>query len=81
MPLRGTPKMLTEFIKLYLDQEKKFGGELYNILNLKLRIFYDCCQKVKLEPNQYYNTYSVILKGRTSTFYYNCLVGKGYKFN
>ena len=22
-----------------------------------------------------------MLKGRTSTFYYNCLVGKGYKFN
>ena len=22
-----------------------------------------------------------MLKGRASTFYYNCLVGKGYKFN
>ena len=22
-----------------------------------------------------------MLKGYTSTFYYNCLVGKGYKFN
>ena len=22
-----------------------------------------------------------MLKGRTSTFYYNCLVGKGYDFN
>ena len=22
-----------------------------------------------------------MLKGHTSTFYYNCLVGKGYKFN
>ena len=22
-----------------------------------------------------------MLKGRTSTFYYNCLAGKGYKFN
>ncbi|OCK97924.1 uncharacterized protein K441DRAFT_545657, partial [Cenococcum geophilum 1.58] len=29
----------------------------------------------------YYNAYSVILKGRASTFYYNRLVGKGYNFN
>ena len=73
--------MLIEFIKLYLDQEKRFGGELYNILNSKLHIFYNYCQKVGLEPNQYYNAYSVMLKGHTSIFYYNRLVRKGYNFN
>ena len=40
-----------ELIKLYSDQEKKFSGELYNILNLKLHIFYNCCQKVGIESN------------------------------
>ena len=80
-PLGGTPKMLTELTKLYSDQEKKFGGELYDILNSKLRIFYDCCQKVGLEPDQYHNAYSVMLKGRASTFYYDRLAGKGYEFN
>jgi len=35
--------MLIELIKLYLDQEKRFSRELYNILNLKLRIFYNYC--------------------------------------
>ena len=73
--------MLTELTKLYLDQEKKYSGELYNILNLKLRIFYNYCQKVGLEPDYYYNTYSIMLKGRASTFYYNYLAGKGYNFN
>jgi len=73
--------MLTELIKLYLDQEKRFSRELYNILNSKLRIFYNCCQKVRLEPNQYHNAYSVMLKGHTSTFYYNHLAGKGYDFS
>jgi len=34
--------MLTKLTKLYLDQEKRVGRELYNILNLKLRIFYNC---------------------------------------
>jgi len=35
--------MLIELIKLYSEQEKKFKGELYNILNLKLCIFYNYC--------------------------------------
>ncbi|PVH90772.1 hypothetical protein DM02DRAFT_547142, partial [Periconia macrospinosa] len=80
-PLRGISKLLTELTKLYSDQEKKYGGELYDILNSKLRIFYDCCQKVGLEPDQYHNAYSVMLKGRASTFYYDRLAGKGYDFN
>ncbi|OCK91823.1 uncharacterized protein K441DRAFT_573014, partial [Cenococcum geophilum 1.58] len=29
----------------------------------------------------YYIAYLVMLKGRASTFYYDCLVGKGYNFN
>ena len=73
--------MLTELAKLYSDQEKKFGGELYDVLNSKLRIFYNCCQKVGIESNQYHNAYSIMLKGRASTFYYNRLAGKGYDFN
>ena len=73
--------MLIKLIKLYLDQKKRFNRELYNILNLKLRIFYNCYQKVKLEHDQYYNAYSIILKGHANTFYYNYLVEKGYNFN
>ncbi len=73
--------MLIELTKLYSDQEKRFSGELYNILNSKLCIFYDCYQKIRLEPNQYYNAYSVMLKGRASTFYYDRLARKGYNFN
>jgi hypothetical protein len=79
-PFRGTSKLLTELTKLYSDQEKKFGGELYDILNSKLRI-YDCCQKVGLEPDQYHNAYSIMLKGRASVFCYDRLAGKGYDFN
>src|SRR6266700_514568 len=74
-------KLLTELTKLYLDQEKKFSGELYDVLNLKLYIFYDCCQKVRIKSNQYYNTYSVILKDQANTFYYNRLARKGYDFD
>ena len=40
-----------ELTKLYLNQENKFSGELYNILNLKLRIFYNYCQKVEIKSN------------------------------
>jgi hypothetical protein len=53
---------------------------MYDIFNIKLRIFYDCYIKVGLPDIQYYNAFLVMLKGRAVTFYYNNLFGKGYNF-
>jgi len=33
-------------MKVYLDKEKKFRGELYDILRAKLQVFYNYCNKV-----------------------------------
>ena len=54
-------KMLTELTKLYND-EKKYGGELYDTLNAKLKIFYDNCSKIGLMSNQLRNAFSIMLK-------------------
>jgi hypothetical protein len=67
-------------MKIYNNDKKKFTGEIYDILNIKLRVFYNYCVKVGLPDTQYYNAFSVILKGRAATFYYNNLSGKGYDF-
>jgi len=67
-------------MKIYNNDEKKFTGEMYDILDTKLRVFYDCCAKVGLPDTQYYNAFSVMLKGRAAIFYYNNLSGKGYGF-
>jgi hypothetical protein len=53
---------------------------MYDILNIKLRIFYDCCAKIGLLNTQYYNAFSVMFKGRVAIFYYNNLFDKGYDF-
>jgi hypothetical protein len=37
-------------MKIYSNDKKKFGGEMYDILNIKLRIFRDYCVKVGM-PN------------------------------
>lgn len=73
------PKLLTELTKLYSD-DKRFGGEIYDVLENKLRIFYDCCQKIGIGDDQYANAFSVMLKGRASTFYYDKLIGNHYTF-
>jgi hypothetical protein len=67
-------------MKIYNNDKKKFTGEIYDILNIKLRVFYDCCVKVGLPNIQYYNAFSVMLKGRAATFYYDNLSSKGYGF-
>ena len=40
-------KALTDLIKLYND-DNKFGGELYDILDAKLKIFRDLCKKTSI---------------------------------
>lgn len=73
-------RQLTDLAKLYSDDSKKYGGELYDMLHTKLLIFYDLCTKVGLPEEQYHNAYSSMLKGRPSTFYYESLSNKGFNF-
>jgi hypothetical protein len=40
---------VTNLIKIYQDEGKKFRGELYNILGAKLQVFQDCCNKVRIQ--------------------------------
>jgi hypothetical protein len=72
---------VTNLIKIYQDKEKKFGEELYNILRAKLQVFQDCYNKVGLIRHQYHHTFSVILKGRAATFYYDYIASKRHDFN
>jgi hypothetical protein len=67
-------------MKIYNDNNKKYKGEKYDILNIKLQIFYDCCSKIGLSKAQHHYTYSAMLKGRASFFYYNKIVGRMYDF-
>jgi hypothetical protein len=34
---------VTNLMKIYQDEGKKFRGELYDILEAKLQVFQDCC--------------------------------------
>jgi hypothetical protein len=67
-------------MKIYNNNDKKYKGEEYNILDIKLQIFYNCCSKIGLLKAQYYYAYSAMLKGRASFFYYNKIVGRMYNF-
>ena len=65
-------------MKIYNNDKKKFIEKIYDILNIKLRVFYNCYVKVGLLNIQYYNAFLVMLKGRAAIFYYNNLFSKGY---
>jgi hypothetical protein len=67
-------------MKIYNNDDKKYRGEEYNIFNIKLQIFYDYCLKIGLSEEQYHHTYLAMLKGRTSFFYYDKIVGRIYDF-
>jgi hypothetical protein len=67
-------------MKIYNDDDKKYEGEEYDIFDIKLQIFYDCCLKIGLSEAQHHYAYSAMLKGRASFFYYNKIVSRMYDF-
>jgi hypothetical protein len=68
-------------MKIYQNKEKKFKEKLYNTLGTKLQVFQDCCTKVRIMRHQYYHAFSVMLKRRAATFYYDYIAGKRHDFN
>lgn len=70
-----------DLAKLYFDNESKYSGELYDILDSKVAIFIDYCGEVGLQKEQYHNAFASMLKDRARQFYYDQLANKGYKFD
>jgi len=68
-------------MKVYANDDKKYGGDEYDILDVKLQVFYDCCSKIGLPEAQYHLAYSIMLKGRASNFYYDKIAGRSYDFD
>jgi hypothetical protein len=56
-------RMLTDFAKLY-NNDLKFGGNYYDMLDTKLRVFYDLYDKAGIGPEYYHAAYNTIFKGK-----------------
>ena len=67
-------------MKVYHDNNKKYGGGQYDILDDKLQVFYDCCTKGGLGDAQFHLAFSIVLKDRASEFYYDKIAGHSYEF-
>jgi hypothetical protein len=67
-------------MKIYASDDKKYGDKEYNILDIKLQVFFDCYIKVGLANNQFHLAFSIMLKGRASAFYYNKIFRRLYDF-
>ena len=67
-------------MKFYTNNAKKYRGEVYNILNTKLQVFYNHCIIVGVPEKQYYIAFLIMLKDQASDFYYNKITGRSYDF-
>ena len=67
-------------MKFYTNNAKKYGREVYDILNTKLQVFYNRYITVKVPEEQYYIAFLIMLKDQASNFYYNKITGRSYDF-
>ena len=73
--------MLLDLMKIYVSNDKKYGGEEYDILDTKLQVFYDCYTKVGLPEGQFHLVFSIMLKGQASLYYHNKIARRSYDFS
>lgn len=80
VPQPSTARLIADLIKVYNSEEKKYGGDQYDILDTKLQIFYDYCTKIGIDKSQFHTAFSVMLKKRAAEFYYDKISGRSYDF-
>jgi hypothetical protein len=44
-------RLIIDLFKLYQNDDKKYTKKLYNILDINLQVFYNCCKKVGLQED------------------------------
>ena len=66
-------------MKVYKDNKKYRSGE-YDILDVKLQVFFDYYRKIGLKERQFYLAFSTMLKDKASDFYYDKITGRSYDF-
>jgi len=72
--------MITDLAKIY-NEDMKYSGELYDVINSKLQIFYDYYHKINLPKECHDKAFSIMLKGRASSFYYDKITRRNYDFS
>ena len=68
-------------MKIYSNDDRKYRGEEYDILDVKLQVFYDYYNKIGLLDTQYCNAFLIMLKERASNYYYSKLAGRALDFS
>ncbi|KAJ0163968.1 hypothetical protein CTA2_2026 [Colletotrichum tanaceti] len=66
---KPTPEQIINLMQLYTEK-MKYGGGMYDVLDLKLNIFRDICDKVGIPSSNFAGAFSMMLKGRALDFYY-----------
>ena len=66
-------------MKVYKDNKKYRSGE-YDILDVKLQVFFDYYRKIGLKERQFHLAFSTMLKDKASDFYYDKIAGRSYDF-
>ncbi len=74
-------KEITSLIKIYTNQDDKYGGEIYDILDAKLQVFYNYYNKAGIQTHQYYYAFLAMLKGRALVLYHSQIQGKILDFS
>lgn len=57
-----------QFVKTF-DDSRKYTGEPYDLLDDKMKMFFNICYHAEIQPSQFHAVFPRMLKGRAETYY------------
>ncbi|KAJ5033564.1 uncharacterized protein L3040_008676 [Drepanopeziza brunnea f. sp. 'multigermtubi'] len=80
---RDYVRQIGDLSKVYLDNEKKYGGAEYEVFSDKLKIFYENCTRLGIpqgDETGYAVAFSLMLKDEAHQYYMTDIYGKDIEF-
>ncbi|KAJ5576299.1 hypothetical protein N7535_003225 [Penicillium sp. DV-2018c] len=77
-PLQGlTPKQLKNLARMYTNDEMRYSGKMYDVLEFKLLIFGDCALSIGIPQPHFAAALPIMLTGPALSYYYAHLCDVG----
>ncbi|OBR02124.1 Glycosyl transferase [Colletotrichum higginsianum IMI 349063] len=68
-----------DLARILNTDKMKYGGDMYDVFDMKVAVFFDACSKVDIKPQHYALAFSLMLRGKAADFYYRRICKPGIK--
>ncbi|KAK6225152.1 hypothetical protein QIS74_02515 [Colletotrichum tabaci] len=66
---RMPSRQFGDLARILNTDKMKYGGDMYDVFDMKVAVFFDACSKVDIKPQHYAIAFSLMLRDKAADFY------------